>query len=80
MSSFTGPAAGIRAATRTRRVRPAALRWEYRPGSTFFLVWQQQRSENHRFGDFSLSRDAGDVFDPRPDNISLMKVSYWFGR
>jgi hypothetical protein len=58
----------------------AVLRWEYRPGSTLFLVWQQQRAERHPFGDFSLSRDAGGVFDPRPDNIFVMKVSYWFGR
>lgn len=58
----------------------AVLRWEYRPGSTLFLVWQQQRAESHAFGDFSLSRDSGGVFDPRPDNIFLLKVSYWFGR
>jgi hypothetical protein len=58
----------------------AVLRWEYRPGSTLFLVWQQQRSGSQRFGDFSFSRDADGVFDTRPDNIFLMKVSYWFGR
>ena len=58
----------------------AVLRWEYRPGSTLFLVWQQQRAERHPFGDFSLSRDAGGVFDPRPDNIFVLKASYWFGR
>jgi hypothetical protein len=58
----------------------AVLRWEYRPGSTLFLVWQQQRAGSQEFGDFSLSRDAGAVFNTRPDNIFVMKVSYWFGR
>jgi hypothetical protein len=38
------------------------LRWEYRPGSTLFVVWQQQRSGVQPFGDFDLSRDAGAVF------------------
>jgi hypothetical protein len=56
------------------------LRWEYRPGSTLFVVWQQQRSESRPFGDFRFSRDADGVFSARPDNIFLMKVSYWFGR
>ncbi|HEX6309373.1 MAG TPA: DUF5916 domain-containing protein [Longimicrobiales bacterium] len=58
----------------------AVLRWEYRPGSTLYLVWQQQRAGRQPFGDFSLSRDADGIFSSRPDNIFLMKVSYWFGR
>ncbi|HSJ09019.1 MAG TPA: DUF5916 domain-containing protein [Longimicrobiales bacterium] len=58
----------------------AVLRWEYRPGSTLFLVWQQQRSGQQSYGDFDLGRDAGAVFSANPDNIFLMKVSYWFGR
>src|SRR5207253_10376518 len=36
----------------------AVLRWEYRPGSTLFLVWQQQRSGSEPFGDFEFSRDT----------------------
>jgi hypothetical protein len=58
----------------------AVLRWEYRPGSTLFLVWQQQRSEFLPFGDFDLQRDSRAVFDPVPENIFVLKVSYWFGR
>jgi hypothetical protein len=58
----------------------AVLRWEYRPGSTLFLVWQQQRSENKPYGDFDLSRDSGAIFDGRPDNIFLIKMTYWLGR
>jgi hypothetical protein len=58
----------------------AVLRWEYRPGSTLFVVWQQQRSGTQPFGDFDLSRDAGAVFRSPPDNVFVVKVSYWFGR
>jgi hypothetical protein len=58
----------------------AVLRWEYRPGSTLFLVWQQQRAGSQAFGDFDLSRDANAIFQQRPDNIFVIKASYWIGR
>jgi hypothetical protein len=32
----------------------AVLRWEYRPGSALFVVWQQQRSGFEPIGDFSF--------------------------
>jgi hypothetical protein len=55
------------------------LRWEYRPGSTAFLVWQQGRDRlDERNGDFSARRDYGDLFGLHPDNTLLLKVSYWF--
>ncbi|HEX8906863.1 MAG TPA: DUF5916 domain-containing protein, partial [Longimicrobiaceae bacterium] len=57
----------------------AVLRWEYRPGSTLFLVWQQQRSGVEPFGDFDFGRDAPAVFNAPPDNVFVVKVSYWFG-
>ena len=58
----------------------AVLRWEYRPGSTLFLVWQQQRSGGEPFGDFDFSRDSRAIFEQRPDNIFVVKASYWIGR
>ncbi|MBW3655271.1 MAG: hypothetical protein KY444_04140, partial [Gemmatimonadetes bacterium] len=58
----------------------AVLRWEYRPGSTLFFVWQQQRSGGELYGDFDFSRDAGAIFKQRPDNIFVIKASYWIGR
>ena len=37
----------------------AVLRWEYRRGSTVFLVWQQQRFyRDERGGDFDIRRAA----------------------
>ena len=57
----------------------AVLRWEYRPGSTLFLVWTQQRSDTAPFGDFDFRRDRQALFRATPDNIFLVKVSYWLG-
>jgi len=58
----------------------AVLRWEYRPGSTLFLVWQQQREGIGFAGEFSLLRDTQAIFRQRPDNIFVIKASYWIGR
>ena len=58
----------------------AVLRWEYRPGSTVFLVWQQQRSGFEPVGDFEFGRDTDAIFRARPDNIFVIKASYWLGR
>jgi hypothetical protein len=57
----------------------AVLRWEYRPGSTVFLVWTQSRSSEDPVGDFQFRRDRSALFDARPDNIFLVKVNYWIG-
>jgi hypothetical protein len=58
----------------------SVLRWEYRPGSTLFFVWQQQRSASEGFGDFELRRDAGAIFREHPDNVFVIKASYYIGR
>jgi hypothetical protein len=55
------------------------LRWEYRPGSTVFLVWTQSRSSEETVGDFRFRRDRAALFDARPDNVFLVKVNYWLG-
>lgn len=57
----------------------AVFRWEYKPGSTFFLVWQQQRRGGIGNGNFDFFRDVVDIFDPKPTNVFLVKFSYWFG-
>ena len=57
----------------------AVLRWEWRPGSTLFFVWQQQRSQAQPYGDFDLTRDVPGVFGARPDNVFVVKATYWLG-
>jgi hypothetical protein len=57
----------------------AVARWEYRPGSTIFLVWTQGRDQDDRnAGTFLPARDLKDLFRARPDNTVLLKASYWF--
>lgn len=53
------------------------LRWEYRPGSTLFVVWQQRREDDAGFGDFRFRRDFGDVFRAPASNVLLVKLAYW---
>jgi len=57
----------------------AVLRWEYRPGSAVFLVWQQNRGEVQSFGDFRFSRDFRALFENEPENIVAVKATYWLG-
>ena len=59
------------------------LRYEYRPGSTLFMVWQQGRSNFLTPGDaeyqtnYRLSRDYDSPFRDHPNNTFLVKLSYW---
>ena len=53
------------------------LRWEYRPGSALFLVWQQGKSDDQEYGDFRFGRDFGGVFNAPSNNAFLIKFSYW---
>jgi hypothetical protein len=65
----------------------SVLRWEWRPGSTLFFVWQQRRVSSligHQtpgaddfVGRFDFGRDTGDIFDVAPDNIFMIKMNYW---
>jgi len=56
------------------------LRWEYRPGATLFLVWQQSRSiEADGVGDFDLGRDFRSLRNTPADNLLAVKLNYWLG-
>ncbi len=55
------------------------FRWEYRPGSTLFLVWSQGRDMSlPRAGVESFGRNLGDLFGLRANDTFLVKLSYWF--
>ncbi|HEX7242109.1 MAG TPA: hypothetical protein VF263_17625, partial [Longimicrobiaceae bacterium] len=58
----------------------AVLRWEYRPGSAVFLVWQQVRSGDRPFADFDAGRDVRGLFTEPGQNVFLIKATYWIGR
>ena len=61
----------------------AVMRYEYRPGSTLFVVWQQGRSDYLTRGDagyndgYDFRRDYGSTFRDHPSNTFLVKWSYW---
>ena len=57
----------------------AVLRWEYRPGSTIFLVWQRQQDESARVGDFDFGRDVGALWGIPANNRFILKVNWWLG-
>ncbi|MBT3384066.1 MAG: carbohydrate binding family 9 domain-containing protein [Prolixibacteraceae bacterium] len=56
------------------------VRWEYRPGSTVYLVWSQNRSGYINNGSFDFSRDFESLFNEKANNIFLLKFSYRIGR
>jgi hypothetical protein len=58
----------------------AILRWEWRPGSTFYAVWTQQRQDETHPGNFALGRDAGVLFRAPADDVFMVKVAYWLTR
>jgi hypothetical protein len=55
----------------------AVLRWEYLPGSVVYFVWTQTRSEEEEMGDFQFNRSMSRLFTAEPDNIFMIKVTYW---
>jgi len=58
----------------------AVLRWEYRPGSTLFLVWQHRQSDRVALGDFDAGRDVGALFRAPSDDVLIVKANVWLTR
>ena len=57
----------------------AVLRWEYRPGSTLYLVWTRSSSSVLTNGVVDIARDGPDLFRGPADNIFLLKLNYFLG-
>ena len=69
------------------------LRWEYRPGSTLYVVWQQNREADAPFGDLVSFGGLADPFRDRVgswryadpsvshamQNFFAVKLNYWLG-
>ncbi|HET9216481.1 MAG TPA: DUF5916 domain-containing protein, partial [Terriglobia bacterium] len=56
----------------------AVFRWEYMPGSTLFLVWTQERSDNEVEEGFEFRPSWNQLKAADPNNIFLAKVTYYF--
>jgi hypothetical protein len=57
----------------------AVVRWEYRPGSSLFVVWSHGRTDQDPHGDFRFSRDVSDLWSATGTNVLMVKLSYWLG-
>ena len=58
----------------------AVLRWEYRPGSTVFFVWQRRQAESIQSGAFDLGRDLEALWGLEPEDVFILKVNLWLAR
>ena len=56
----------------------AVLRWEYLPGSIIFFVWTQSRSDSEDNGNFEFGSSFDRLVNLQPDNIFMVKFTYWF--
>ena len=56
------------------------VRWEYKPGSALFVVWQQGREDVVDQGLFRFGPDFRGVFGAPSRNVFLVKWSYWINR
>ena len=53
------------------------LRWEWRPGSTLYLVWQQDRRVEERIGQRISADDLFRAFTAPGRNFFVVKTSFW---
>ena len=79
-----GPAAPFSLAnpdfTNTSLRGTAVLRWQYRPGSTLYFVWTQERSGTGSSGSLDLPSAFSAMFRDHPTNVFQIKATYWIGR
>jgi hypothetical protein len=80
----TDGAASFRLANNDFNVRSmrsnVVLRWEYRPGSVLYLVWQQNRSVREAIGDrIGFGDPFRSVREPG-DHYFVVKTSFWLPR
>ncbi len=55
------------------------LRWEFRRGSTLFLVWNQNRYGETRNGSLDYRHDFGETFIATGRHVLAVKAAYWIG-
>ena len=57
----------------------AVVRWEWRPGSELFFVWQQTRDDFGALRGLDVVDDTLDVFGGEVRNVFQIKATYWLG-
>lgn len=56
------------------------VRWEYRPGSTVFLVWNHGRAGSSADPTAGILDETGRLFDDTMRNTFMVKVNWWLSR
>ena len=72
VSSFRNPDFNLRSMRGS-----AVVRWEFRPGSAMYMVWNENRSDIATVGDMRLGRDFAALPDAPSEDVFLLKFSYW---
>jgi hypothetical protein len=54
------------------------LRWEYKPGSSLYVVWSQGRTSESDLWEASFRRNYDALWKADAENVFLVKLSYWF--
>ena len=57
----------------------AVMRWEFRPGSTLYIAWQQDRGGAAAPMSQPLHSALKGPFDQSAIHTLAIKLSYWFG-
>jgi hypothetical protein len=57
----------------------AIFRWEWRLGSTLYLVWTENRQDYSNPGRFTTGHDVSHLL-AHPDDVFLARLAYWFSK
>ena len=55
----------------------AVVRWEFRPGSALYVVWNENRADTLTRGDFHFRRGLREIANAQSRDVFLVKLSYW---
>jgi hypothetical protein len=53
------------------------FRWEYRPGSTFYIVWENNLHSSENIYYSSFQHNVSDLFGGAPTNVFMVKLNFW---
>jgi hypothetical protein len=53
-------------------------RWEWKPGSSVYVVWSQGRTSHAASWNESFGDNWSELWGAEADNVFLVKLSYWF--
>jgi hypothetical protein len=56
----------------------AVLRWEYRRGCTFYLVWNGNQARESDSPRFNVGHGLGDLTNLAPNHVFMAKLTYWW--